>query len=668
MQPSDELVPRGGVLPLSENGADKSSLESVPRGEQSTIPLPLPLAHNGLSQLELLLRYVEESVGNLMDKACGRRFGAEMKQPDIEPVREQMQSLKTRLDHVLAENRTRDFVDHLVSWNYRMQKAGEQHKRLERLFRAVTLDDADVQILREHDVDEEFAAALRRAQHVWLRLTRIPVEMQSWRLLHEARQQLEATIEIALDRVRTWLGTFDWTEDEPLTPTTVSTVLRVIQYWPRFRTDCLGQIVHGRQQVLLRELQQQWDVQVRTKSRKNDSLAMEDHTRIINDLLALAHQRLELERERWRHLLGADEAQVVGSNDANAISLIQTLLRQTSDIYAEAIPQRLQERVQDDSLSLMEMHRLEKLLRFFGELLQRVLGSEAAMVHALEAGQRQLFERCLLSWRRHVSPLRAGDLVIPRDLSVPPLLVHQAKYMRTCLEILSDRVVSDSVHESEWTALTSLFWETVLTVLAKPSVEALTPFERCVFLMNTLDSMNEALAPFWTKEQRDRFAQSIEEQRSAYIELALARSLQRSRLGVLASGAVPKTDLDEEPVAPSTGGTAQKADAKQVDDPCPSLEMIALCMRAFEALLFDSPERDWFTPPLISRIVNREERNSILRALASAISKTYRQTVRALTESGAYDVADIQMLHLHSVDAVETALSRIAADVAEMIT
>ncbi|KAF6001106.1 hypothetical protein F1559_002971 [Cyanidiococcus yangmingshanensis] len=148
--------------------------------------------------------------------------------------------------------------------------------------------------------------------------------MQSWKLISDARKRVQRVIEAALERVRAWVHTLDWTEDESPTRGPVSAILKIVQFWPQVRTECLEQIVQGRQRVLLQELQQQWDVDVRAASRRKNSLPTEDRLRLINDLLALVHQRLELECERWAQVFGTKRAKMAESSELTVINQDET--------------------------------------------------------------------------------------------------------------------------------------------------------------------------------------------------------------------------------------------------------------------------------------------------------------------------------------------------------
>jgi hypothetical protein len=133
---------------------------------------------------------------------------------------------------------------------------------------------------------------------------------------------------------------------------------------------------------------------------------------------------------------------------------------------------------------------------------------------------------------------------------------------------------------------------------------------------------------------------------AAYIAAAVDSLLQRCRL------------LEISKLAGSYGDpfSAATEHGQQREASWPSLEALALRMRAFESLLFDAPVSDWFPPPLATRIRSLATRQKLLFGLASALLAKYRQLVSAISESGAFSAEDVERLHLRDVTAVEERL------------
>jgi hypothetical protein len=612
---------------------------------------------HSLEYLDVIERERNAALQELVHQASEQRIPSLAFDPTIEESRAQLYAHRSRLSDLRSDAHMQRWADDLQSMESALHRVQKRQHTLEVLLRALSIHEDDAAQLRRDDLDVAVLDALGRVQRIESRLKELPAEMRSWKLIQDAQRELHIVLESAWDRVQSWVRALDWAKPELPIEAPESHVLLLIRAWLPLLASCLQPIVAGRQQVLLRELQRQWDEHVRNLSPAADrSTAGDEVLRLINDLFAIVHQQLELEKEQWLRAFAVqhphENAHNAGRhaaaehNAARATDLVQTILRQSSDVYADAMSSRLKMWIENESLPLSALHEVHKFLVLYEHFFQRVLGTEAGLPLALASIRREVLGRCVSGWRERFMRLLQNNLIIPHDLSIPPLLLHEAEHLRACLEIQADPGLPRTSQSVDTAQLTDVVLESVDALVRVLAVRDLDPLGRSVFVGNTLDAIVNVLAHFWTEVQRARLEHLLQEHMAAYIAAAVDSLLQRCRL------------LEISKLAGSYGDpfSAATEHGQQREASWPSLEALALRMRAFESLLFDAPVSDWFPPPLMTRIRSLATRQKLLFGLASALLAKYRQLVSAISESGAFSAEDVERLHLRDVTAVEERL------------
>lgn len=432
-------------------------------------------------------------------------------------------------------------------------------------------------------VDDAFFSALEHGKQI-LQECEALLAFEKQTLGSELMEQTSNRINLGYQKLYKWIQREFKTLDleNPQMSATIRRALKVLAERPSLFQSCLDYFSESRQRVLSDAF-----LVALTGTRTDGSsdpatkpidMTAHDPIRYAGDMLAWVHSAAVSEREVLEVLFVAEGEELVKGlssgrdteiwrlvdeeekEEFNAIKALNGLVDRGVSGAARILRQRIEQIIQANEDNILA-YRLASLLKFYGIMLRKLLGSDCNLLGTVEHMENESLRQFKALLREHIATVQSDSLQVSANLG-PPLFFEDAiKQLRVIVATYETSLSASAGEQEEVDRLLAEAFDPFMLIceeMAKP----LSPPDDSIFLINCWQMGSTCLG----QKQLTRYKEALLGQRiDEHCEQLTSQQLdflrQESGLGDLFSALdLPEAERDRMITAKRLESSSQKLD------------------------------------------------------------------------------------------------------------